>query len=288
MSQDFLKEVLYYQNLNGGIIALVLGASFVLGAIHALGPGHGKSLMAAYLAGAGGRVKDAIIVAVSVTVSHIFSVIIIGFVALWVMDFFKTGPLSLWISLFSGVAILGIGLWLFIQRLGSYKNMHGKDRIRQLPDRIAHLSKKDPLSGRITAEVSDTAHHDHHSHRLKQNGDTGSGNPHGHPHYYPQGISFWSNISLGISGGIVPCPKAIVILLLAISLQKITLGLTIISVFSLGLALVLVAVGIIMVKASHVLTGKIRNHRVMVVPVIGSVIIIGLGLFMTVRTALLM
>ncbi|RQW03234.1 MAG: nickel transporter, partial [Calditrichaeota bacterium] len=94
----------------------------------------------------------------------------------------------------------------------------------------------------------------------------------------------WTNISLGISGGIVPCPKALVILLLAISLQKTFLGIIIISVFSLGLAAVLVTIGIVLVKASHLIKGRLEGKSIQIIPVAGAVIIIGLGLFLTYRT----
>jgi nickel/cobalt exporter len=131
--------------------------------------------------------------------------------------------------------------------------------------------------------VSTEEHHHHHSHE-NHHGESGD---HSHHHYHPE-LSLWSNIALGISGGIVPCPKALVILLLAISLQRITLGLAIISVFSLGLAAVLIAVGIITIRASDLLKSKFENRRLQFLPLIGSVVIIGLGIFLTYRTALIM
>jgi ABC-type nickel/cobalt efflux system permease component RcnA len=79
MNQDLIKEVLYYQEISPGVLILVLAIAFVLGAIHALGPGHGKSLMASYLVGSRGRIRDVFTLGITITISHIFSVVIIGF-----------------------------------------------------------------------------------------------------------------------------------------------------------------------------------------------------------------
>ncbi|MBU1065562.1 sulfite exporter TauE/SafE family protein, partial [bacterium] len=103
---------------------------------------------------------------------------------------------------------------------------------------------------------------------------------HIHNQYNPN-LSIWSNIILGISGGIVPCPKAIVILLLAISLHKIAFGIIIILVFSLGLAFTLVILGIIVVKTSYLLKKRFEDKRLQMIPIFGATVIIGLGIFLT-------
>ncbi len=231
----------------------------MLGAIHALGPGHGKSLMAAYLVGVRGKVKDAIILALSITFSHVFSVIVIGFVVFLLMNVFWSEKISLWLGVISGVFICAIGLWLLIQRLHFY----------QVKQKI--ISQAPRHSG------LENFYHTHHHHH--------SSDSHTHHHSNnDSNLSLWSNISLGISSGIVPCPKALVILLLAISLQKIILGIIIITVFSLGMALVLMAIGIILVKASHLLKDRFQSKWTQLLPVLGSIIIIVLGLVITLRT----
>lgn len=244
MNPNLINEFLYSDQMEPFAVALVLGAAFVLGAIHALGPGHGKSLMAAYLVGTRGRLKDVFLLAASFTIAHVFSVFVIGVITLVLTDFFWSETLNKWISLASGFMIIGIGLWLLISRIGSMK------------------------------------HHDHphdHAHQHPHN--------HGHdPHFPAANISdldLKKSILLGISGGIVPCPKALVILFLAISLHKIVLGLVLIIVFSLGLASVLATIGIILVKASHVLNTKLFENQIRIVPVAGSIIVLILGVLMT-------
>ncbi|MEJ2634029.1 MAG: sulfite exporter TauE/SafE family protein [Calditrichia bacterium] len=296
MNQDFVKEVLYYQQLSPGIIALVLGIAFVLGAIHALSPGHGKSLMAAYLIGSKGKIRDAVILGVTITISHVFSVILVGVLALLITDFFWSEKLSLWLGLFSGVLIFGIGIWLFVTRLRAFKKgiIFQKIPNEKIPENPITTATVYPLAaarefnssipirpieGNRTVSV-----HQNHSGHFHDHSDAHS---HSHHHYDPN-ISLWSNISLGISGGIVPCPKAIVILLLAISLQRIVLGITIIVAFSFGLAAVLMTIGIVMVRASNLIKNRFEDKRIQLLPILGSFVIIGLGIFLTIRTAILM
>ena len=281
MNQDLIKEVLYYQEISPGVLILVLAIAFVLGAIHALGPGHGKSLMASYLVGSRGRIRDVFTLGITITISHIFSVVIIGFLALWITNYFWTGNATIWLSLASGIIIVLIGLWLFIKRFRLWKSISKPANTN--PASESNDSVVNSQKSSVNKIVSTEEHHHHHSHEHNhdESGD------HSHHHYRPE-LSLWSNIALGISGGIVPCPKALVILLLAISLQRITLGLAIISVFSLGLAAVLIAVGIITIKASDLLKSKFENRRLQFLPLIGSVVIIGLGIFLTYRTVLIM
>jgi nickel/cobalt exporter len=281
MNQDLIKEVLYYQEISPGVLILVLAIAFVLGAIHALGPGHGKSLMASYLVGSRGRIRDVFTLGITITISHIFSVVIIGFLALWITNYFWTGNATIWLSLASGIIIVLIGLWLFIKRFKLWKDISKPANTN--PASESNDSVVNSQKSSVNKIVSTEEHHHHHSHE-NHHGESGD---HSHHHYHPE-LSLWSNIALGISGGIVPCPKALVILLLAISLQRITLGLAIISVFSLGLAAVLIAVGIITIKASDLLKSKFENRRLQFLPLIGSVVIIGLGIFLTYRTALIM
>jgi ABC-type nickel/cobalt efflux system permease component RcnA len=285
MSEDYIKEVLYSQQLNPLIIVLVMGISFILGAIHAMGPGHGKSLMAAYLVGSRSRLRDVFLLAASITLSHVISVIAIGVIALLLMDFFWSEKANMWLSLISGIFIITIGIWLLFRRLNVWrktKAVQGKTD----PEEKGNFSGGFKVAGIVHnhgALSSDLRHSSTHIHSHHHNNEHVHNSNH-HHHHYDTNTSVWSNIWLGISAGLVPCPKALVILLLAISLQKTILGIIIIIVFSLGLASALVILGYILVKASHLLEGKFEDHRIQFLPVLGSAIIVGLGLFLTIRT----
>ena len=285
MSENYIKEMLYSQQPDPLIIVLVLGISFILGAIHAMGPGHGKSLMAAYLVGSRSRLRDVFLLAGSITISHVISVIAIGVIALLLMDFFWSEKANMWLSLISGIFIIAIGIWLLIKRLTVWR------KTKAVQETTDPEEKGDSSGGfKIISESHDhnslssqQGHSHNHLHAHSHNHEHEPNKGHQH-HHYDTNVSFWSNIWLGISAGLVPCPKALVILLLAISLQKTTLGIIIIVVFSLGLASALVVLGYILVKASHLLEGRFEDHRIQFLPVLGSAIIVGLGLFLTIRT----
>ena len=117
-SGDRIKELINQPlTLQLAIVALVV--SFVLGGLHALTPGHGKAIVAAYLVGSKGRVIDAVFLGLVVTFTHTFSVIALGIVML-VAQGFAPDDIVPWLSLFSGVLIVGIGAWLLTRNMKQY------------------------------------------------------------------------------------------------------------------------------------------------------------------------
>ena len=96
-------------------VALLLALGF--GAVHALGPGHGKTVMAAYLMGAEGRMRDALFVGVAVSAMHTLSVVALGLLTLWAAAIFPADAVYPWLSLVSGVVVLALGAWLLRVRL---------------------------------------------------------------------------------------------------------------------------------------------------------------------------
>ena len=246
-SGDRIKELINQPlTLQLAIAALVI--SFVLGGLHALTPGHGKAIVAAYLVGSKGRVIDAVFLGFVVTFTHTFSVIALGVVML-VAGSFAPDDVVPWLSLFSGILIVGIGAWLFTKNMkqyysGAHSQGHGHD----------HGHSHDHDHDHDHEHPHDHDHdHDHnhdHDHSHSHGGHTHSHGGRTHTHAVPsERTGFWGLLSLGISGGIVPCVDALIGLLFAISLNKLAWGLIILSAFSLGLAAVLVAIGILMVMA---------------------------------------
>ncbi len=268
MSYDYLKQAIYLEHLSTGALVLLLGVAFVLGALHALSPGHGKSLMAAYLVGTSGRLRDVLILGTTITLSHVFSVVVLGLIALWLEDFFLPGSVSLYFSLGSGILILLIGVYLLISRWRAYRRVGRESASNGNIETILPGHSHSSIEGNTTAHV--------HSHAPGHSHESEHSHSHTH-HHFDRRLSLWQNIVLGVSGGIVPCPKALVILLLAISLQKIVLGLAIIGVFSLGLAAVLIALGIVVIRSGNLLEQRISDRRILFLPVLGAVVIIALG-----------
>lgn len=223
--------------LDPAILGTALAAAFLLGAAHALTPGHGKAIVAAYLAGSRGRVADAVCLGGIVTATHTASVFALGLTTLYASQHVSLDRVFPWLSVLSGVLVAGIGAWL--------------------------------LWKRTRPAVAGSHAHPHHHER-----------DHSHPHSHePESISRGGLFSLGISGGIVPCPEALVVLMISISLRKIGLGLAVLVAFSLGLAAVLIAIGIAMVMAGPVMarfTGRRGWSRAL--PVASAAVVTLLGL----------
>ncbi|RKU34752.1 high frequency lysogenization protein HflD [Candidatus Poribacteria bacterium] len=276
-SGDKIKELINRPlTLQLAIAALVI--SFVLGGLHALTPGHGKAIVAAYLVGSKGRVIDAVFLGLVVTFTHTFSVIALGVVMLVAQEFAPEDIVP-WLSLFSGILIVGIGAWLLAKNMkqyysgGAHNHGHGHHHGHD------HGHSHDHSHSHDHDHDHDHGHDDGHSH--DHDHDHGHSHSHGgrtHTHVPPERTGFWGLLSLGISGGIVPCVDALIGLLFAISLGKLVWGLIILSAFSLGLAAVLVAIGILMVMAKPLIerfTGEgVWLQRL---PIFSAAIVILLG-----------
>jgi nickel/cobalt exporter len=214
------------KQLGLGIILLALAVAVGLGAFHALEPGHGKTLVAAYLVGSRGTVRHAFLLGLIVTAAHTVGVYLLGAVTLYASQYIVPERLYPWLGVISGVMIASLGAVLLVRRY------LGKDLISS----HHHHHRADHSHG------SDHHHHHHDNHA----------HDHGHTHHHHdlnQRVSLRELLALGISGGIVPCPAALVVLLSAVSLQRIGFGLLLIVAFSIGLAGVLIAIGLLMVYA---------------------------------------
>jgi ABC-type nickel/cobalt efflux system permease component RcnA len=301
-----LKDMIKNPQLGAGFALAAIFVSFVLGALHALTPGHGKTVVAAYLIGSKGRVIDAVILGTVVTFTHTSSVILLGLIALYASQYVLPQDIFPWLGFLSGVLIMGMGIWLFVRRLKSptgYEHSHGSGG----HSHSHHIMQAHGSSGH---SHSDSNHehgqkyaHKPHSHEAIHDHDHGPNythEPHGHSHMYSHEhdhpsnqkpkfwnkseVSFWNLISLGISGGIVPCPDAVVVLLIAIALSRIAFGLVILVAFSLGLATILITIGILMVLAKPLLdryTGQgIFMRRL---PIISAFVVTLLGFIIAVK-----
>ena len=279
-SGDRIKELINRPlTLQLAIVALVV--SFVLGGLHALTPGHGKAIVAAYLVGSKGRVIDAVFLGLVVTFTHTFSVIALGVVMLVAQEFAPEDIVP-WLSLFSGALIVGIGAWLLARNMKQYYSGGAHSRGH------SHTSHSHDHSHDHDHPHADDHDHEHDtSHDHSHDDDHGHSHDHTHTHSHggrthshapPERTGFWGLLSLGISGGIVPCVDALIGLLFAISLGKLVWGLIILCAFSFGLAAVLVAIGILMVMAKPLIarfTGEgIWLQRL---PIMSAAVVILLG-----------
>ena len=216
--------------LSALVILASLAAAFFWGAAHALSPGHGKTIVTAYLIGKKGTARDAAALGAIVTVTHTVGLFALGLVTLALSQWIVPDRLYPWINLTAGLLVVSIGLTVLRARFGHALRHH---------------------------------HHDHH-----------------HEHE----LSRRSLLAVGVSGGLLPCPSALVVLLAAISLHRLAFGLVLIVAFSLGLALSITGLGLAAVLAKRAFSSRsIDGLLVRALPAVSALVILAAGVAMTVR-----
>ncbi len=217
--------------LSGGDIFLAIGAAFVWGAMHALSPGHGKTLVGAYLMGEHATAQHALILGITTTLTHTIGVFSLGLITLFAYQFVLPQQIYPWLNFLSGLMVVGIGVNLVIRR-------------------SRHLPFFRPFLSKVTA-VDNFSSHDHdHIHSNSHFHDHDHDHFHDHSHDLPDGkVNMRNILALGVSGGLLPYPAALVLMLSAISLGQVGLGLGLVFSFSLGLTAVLTSLGLLLVRA---------------------------------------
>jgi ABC-type nickel/cobalt efflux system permease component RcnA len=210
------------------VVLASLAVALFWGAAHALSPGHGKTIITAYLVGGRGTPRDAALLGLIVTVTHTVGVFALGLVTLLLSHFIVPEQLYPGLNLASGLLVVGIG-------------------VSVLRSRFRHR-----------------AHHHHHDHEHE--------------------LGRRSLLAVGISGGLLPCPSALVVLLAAISLHRIGFGLLLIVAFSAGLALTITGIGLAAVLARSAFGRVAFDGRALsLLPTLSALVIVIAGVGMTVR-----
>jgi nickel/cobalt transporter (NicO) family protein len=278
---DALTRLLHQQQLTPWMIAAAIGIAFGLGAAHALTPGHGKTIVAAYLVGSRGTLKHAAFLGGMVTFTHTVSVFLLGLATLFLFQYVVPQKVTQVLGAISGLSIVVIGGWMLYKRLHGAGHAHSHDHGHE------HAHDHDHEHVHTHAHSHDHAHeHHHHDHPHDHAHDhthshTHSHGPGGHTHM-PEEISWSSLVALGASGGLVPCETALVLLLTAIALRRVGLGLVLLISFSLGLALVLMAIGVLVIYAKNLLPSSSGgNPFFRWIPVASAAVVMLLGVVMT-------
>jgi nickel/cobalt transporter (NicO) family protein len=266
-------------------LLLALAVSFLWGAMHAMTPGHGKTIVGAYLVGSRGTIRHALYLGLTTTITHTLGVFALGLATLFAAQYIVPERLYPWMSLLSGLFVVGIGINLFVSRFRSAGINLPKIRadITELTPvmqhghvhRAAHAHKYvlkhshgDGQMHTHDHEPNEHLHvHDHgqphvHRHDNHEHDDHHHGEE-GHSHMPPEQITWRSLLALGISGGLIPCPSALIVLLGAIALNKIGFGLVLVLAFSLGLAGALTAIGILFIYAGRLFERFPSQRRIL-------------------------
>jgi nickel/cobalt transporter (NicO) family protein len=272
---DALTRLLHQQQITPWMIAAAIGIAFVLGAAHALTPGHGKTIVAAYLVGSRGTLKHAAFLGAMVTFTHTVSVFLLGLATLFLFQYVVPQKVTQVLGAISGLSIVAIGGWMLYKRLRSTGQAHSHDH--------EHSHDHDHVHDHAHAHAhSHTHEHHQHDHTHEHAHSHGhSHGPGGHAHV-PDEISWSGLVALGASGGLVPCESALVLLLTAIALRRVGLGLVLLISFSLGLALVLMAIGVLVIYAKNLLpSGSAGSPFFRWMPVASAAVVMLLGMVMT-------
>jgi len=254
-SEDGLTKAFSDAAAGRGVLLVLLLTAFAWGAFHALSPGHGKAMVAAYLVGTRGTARHAVALGATVTATHTIGVFALGAVALLLSQYVLPEQLYPWLNLASGALVLVVGGAVL------------RSRIRWARARRAG---------------HDRAHHHHHSH------DHGAGHSHDHGHSHshapPERLSWRGLVAMGASAGLIPCPSALVVLLGAVAQGQIALGMVLIVAFSAGLAATLTLLGLGVVYAGRALSRMpVPARLTAALPTVSALLIVGVGLVLTVQ-----
>ncbi|WP_429932998.1 nickel/cobalt efflux transporter [Agrobacterium vitis] len=239
-------------------------AALVLGGLHGFEPGHSKTMIAAYIIAVRGTVGQAILLGLSAALSHSAIVWLLAFIALAYGNELIGDQLEPFFMIGSGILVLLLAGWMFFQAWRASAHSHDHDH--------------------------DHHHaHDHHHHGGHADHDHRSGDAHARAHARQLAdklkdgpTTTWQTVLFGLSGGLVPCPAAITVFLLCLHLGKPTLGIVLVSAFSIGLAIVLMAFGVVAAVGLRAITSGTRVFdRVLgYAPYISAYLITMIGLVM--------
>ncbi|MGI8883083.1 MAG: nickel/cobalt transporter [Pyrinomonadaceae bacterium] len=267
---DRLAELIAVPEVTPSIILFGLFLAFGLGAIHAMSPGHGKAVVGAYLVGSKGTPKHAVFLGLTVTITHTLGVFALGLITLFASNYILPERLIPFLSFVSGLLVLYIGLTMFKSRLFTLLGWekaghhHGHSHDHAPDQEHSHGEQK---------------HHNHSSDEHSHDNFTHTHDGNTHTHLPPENISWKSLLALGISGGLLPCPSALVLMLSAISLNRVGYGILLTLVFSFGLAATLTAVGLIFLYVGKAFgnSGLAENRILKTLPVFSAFVIACLG-----------
>lgn len=224
-----------------GFVLAALAVAFGIGAIHALGPGHGKTLMAAYLVGGTARVRDVVAIGVAVSAMHTASVVGLGVAVAVVGSAFAPEVAYRWIGLVSAVAVATLGGSLLVRRARALRHHH--------PHRHEHV--------------------------------------HEHPPALEPEATSWRRLGvLAASGGALPSPSALIVLLSSAALGRLGFGLVLIAMFSIGLAAALTVVGLTAARAGTVLRARAPEALTRFVPAASAAALTAVGIALTTRAVM--
>ena len=267
----------FHTLLAGGNAWLFIPSAILLGALHGLEPGHSKTMMAAFIVAVRGTLAQAVLLGLAATVSHTAIVWLIALGGMYFGRQWSAEASEPWMQLISAVLIVGVALWMLwrtSQNKAACFHDHGSDHDHDHAHAHAHAQVAHG-HGHAHDHHAHAHAHDHHDHAPHDHGHVhgaACSHDHGHAHatataavidaagddaharahadqiqrrFAGREVTTGQIVLFGLTGGLIPCPASITVLLLCLQLKKIALGATLVLGFSIGLALTMVASGVV-------------------------------------------
>lgn len=214
--------------------------AILLGALHGLEPGHSKTMMAAFIVAIRGTLKQAILLGLAATLSHTVVVWVIAMAGMWFGRGWNAQTAEPWFQLLSGVIIIVIALWMLWRTWRESRGAHDHH----------HHDHDHHHDHEHEHEHEHEHHHNHDHHHDLVEADWQDAHQRAHAEeinrrFKGQEVTTGQIVVFGLTGGLIPCPASITILLICLQLKHVALGATLVLSFSVGLALTLVASGAI-------------------------------------------
>jgi nickel/cobalt transporter (NicO) family protein len=283
------ESLIARDDLGLGVILLSLAIAAFWGAAHALTPGHGKAIVAGYLVGSRGKPRHAVALGVIVTVTHTAGVFALGLVTLALSAFVVPEQLYPWLTLASGLLVVGVGASVLVQRLRHRRaHTHGHHHHHDHGHRAEKSAEFDSVKRFLRVRRSNNtsfksvgpAAMSDFSRRKCAALSPSPAPAEPDPHGYGRG----GLLGVGVAAGLLPCPSALVVLLSAIALHRVGLGLALIVAFSVGLAATITGIGLVAVLARRAF-GRLRldGPLVSALPALSALVVLAVGLGITVN-----
>jgi nickel/cobalt exporter len=228
---------------------LTIPAAIGLGALHSLEPGHGKGVLSAYLITTHAKTKDAIMLGFTSAVTHTLTIVVLAFLTSSTVKWLAPESLIHWIEVISGILITLIGANILYR----------------------HLYPRMISMGKLSLQYTAGNEHDHHEH-------------HHHHHSHETPTSLRRMMIIGILTGLIPCPSAMAIFLAALTADQIPLGVELVAAFSLGSAITMSTIGILVIRAGAAVKKLEKINFARRLNLISSLLILGLGIFVTMES----
>jgi ABC-type nickel/cobalt efflux system permease component RcnA len=264
LTQSFTASVAA-RDLTLGLALVALAIGVALGSVHAFAPGHGKTVMAAYLVGERGTVRDGLLIGLTVAATHTVGVLALGG-ALTASQEFAPESVYPYLTLASGVSFVVLGGTLLVRAVRRSRDGRAALGVHHHHHRGGHHHLHD----------HDHDHHDHHHDH--DDAVAAAGRP-----------SRRTLVALGFAGGLVPTPTAVVVLLGATAIGRAWFGALLVLAYGLGMAATLVAGGLLLARARRRFDLASHGTRLLrvaaLIPVVTALVVTGSGLVLVARAA---